>query len=170
LSCPAGINSVEIRCAHETDADDIHRLMVANLAANGGSLSASFSLEQIVARLRAMPMIVACHENELLGFLMTSSRGASGDVPILQAMLEAYPGADDAYVYGPVCVSSVLRGQGLAQIMFAELRRHQPGREGILFVRRDNAASLRAHAKMAMREVAEFTFRGVAHTVFAYIG
>ncbi|MDP5238766.1 GNAT family N-acetyltransferase [Uliginosibacterium sp. 31-16] len=169
-SSPATIPGIEIRRAGEADVAGIHRLMTANLAANGGCLSASFSPEQIVAMLQTAPMLVAHRETEVVGFLMTGSRAASGEVPVLRAMLEAYPGAEDAYVYGPVCVAADVRGQGLAQTMFAELRRHLPGREGILFVRRDNAASLRAHAKMGMREVAEFSFRDAGHVVFAYRG
>jgi L-amino acid N-acyltransferase YncA len=44
--------------------------------------------------------------------------------------------------------------------VFAALRARLPGREGVLFIRRDNAASLKAHARMGMREVAEFTHGG----------
>ncbi len=36
-------------------------------------------------------------------------------------------------------------------------------------MRRDNAASLRAHARLGMREAAEFT-RGAALAVLAYVG
>lgn len=169
-ACPSAILGIEISHAREADVAGIHRLMTANLAANGGTLSASFSLEQIMVMLRSVPMLVARREAEILGFLMTGARAASAEIAILRAMLEAYPGAEDAYVYGPVCVAAEVRGQGLAQAMFAELRRHLPGREGILFVRRDNAASLRAHARMGMREVAEFSFRDVTHAVFAYRG
>lgn len=94
----------------------------------------------------------------------------NADIPVIRAMLAAYPGTADAYVYGPICVSVEERGKGLAQAMFEELRRLQPGREGILFIRRDNTASLRAHAKMGMREVAEFEFGGNQFAVFSYFG
>ena len=62
------------------------------------------------------------------------------------------------------------RGQGLAQAMFSELRRLEPGREGILFIRRDNPASVRAHTKMGMREVAGFVFSGIEYVVLTYVG
>jgi predicted GNAT superfamily acetyltransferase len=120
--------------------------------------------------MRDMPMIVARRGNQITGYLMTSSRAMNADVPIISAMLAAYPGTDDAYVYGPICVSSAERGKGLAQAMFAELRRLEPAREGILFIRRDNAASLRAHSKMGMSEIAEFEFGGIKLAVFAYFG
>ena len=54
--------------------------------------------------------------------------------------------------------------------MFDELKRLLPAREGILFIRRDNQASLRAHSKMGMDEVAEFEFEGKKLAVFSYIG
>ncbi len=54
--------------------------------------------------------------------------------------------------------------------MFEALRARLPGREGILFIRRDNAASLRAHEKMGMRDVAGFTHGGAAFAVLSYVG
>jgi predicted GNAT family acetyltransferase len=65
-------------------------------------------------------------------------------------------------------VSAEQRGQGLAQAMFEELQRLLPGREGILFIRRDNPASLRAHAKMGMQEVAGFVFNANDYVVLSY--
>ncbi len=161
---------IEIGAAREADAPGIHALMQPNLAANGGSLSANLSLEQIAGMLAAMPMVVARRGDEVLGFLLTCSAEDGRAIPILKAMLEAYPGAPGAYVYGPICVATEQRGQGIAQAMFAALRGLLPGREGILFVRADNEASLRAHARMAMREVARFHFRSAEHVVFAYTG
>jgi hypothetical protein len=54
--------------------------------------------------------------------------------------------------------------------MFAALRARLPGREGVLFIRRDNAASLRAHERMGMREVAGFAHGGTGMAVLAYMG
>ena len=101
---------------------------------------------------------------------MTSTREMNADVPIIRALLAAYPGAPDAYVYGPICVSAEERGKGVAQAMFAELQRLLPGREGILFIRRDNPASLRAHASMGMHEVAGFVFNGNDYVALSYVG
>ncbi len=85
-------------------------------------------------------------------------------------MLDAYPAEADAYVYRPICVKKKDRGKGLAQAMFTELRRLERGREGILFIRRDNPASLRAHTKMGMREVTGFVFGGINYVVLSYVG
>jgi predicted GNAT superfamily acetyltransferase len=120
--------------------------------------------------MREMPLIVARRGDRIAGFLMTSTRAMNADVPIIGAMLAAYPGTSDAYVYGPVCVAAEERGKGLAQAMFSELRRLLPALEVILFIRRDNPASLRAHEKMGMREVASFVFGGNEFAVLSYIG
>ena len=85
-------------------------------------------------------------------------------------MLAPYSGMPGAYVYGPICVEETERGCGLAGAMFAELRARLPGQEGVLFIRRDNATSLKAHVRMDMREVAEFTQGGTAFVVLSYIG
>lgn len=161
---------VSIGRASEADLDGILALQLANQREHGGTLSANFPRSKILAMMQEMPLIVARHGNQVIGFLMTSSRAMSDDVPIIRSMLEAYPGTDDAYVYGPICISAEERGKGLAQAMFAELRRIEPAREGILFVRRDNKASLRAHAKMEMKEVAEFEFNGEKLAIFSYVG
>jgi hypothetical protein len=54
--------------------------------------------------------------------------------------------------------------------LFEKLREQLPKRQGILFIRRDNASSLRAHAKMGMSEVGEFSHDGVTHAILSYIG
>jgi len=160
----------DIGLASEADLDGIVELQAANQPEQGGTLSASLPHSRIAEMMREMPLIVARRGDCIAGFLMTSTRAMNADVSIIRAMLAAYSGTSDAYVYGPVCVDAEERGKGLAQAMFSELRRLAPAREGILFIRRDNSASLRAHAKMGMREVANFVFGGNEFAVLSYIG
>lgn len=156
--------------AREADLDGILALMAANQPARGGRLSACLPRERLLAMLHDLPFVVARRHGEVIGFLLTCSREMNADVPVIRAMLTAYPGDADAYVYGPICVATDARGKGVALAMFNRLRRCLPGREGILFIRQDNPASLNAHARMDMREVACFDFNGMAHRVFAYRG
>ncbi|HEY4260273.1 MAG TPA: GNAT family N-acetyltransferase [Schlesneria sp.] len=161
---------VEVGRAIEGDLDGIVELQAANQADRGGMLSASISRVRIADMMREMPLIVARRDGRIVGFLMTGSRAMAADVPMVNAMLAAYPGTSDAYVYGPICVAAEERGNGLAQAMFAELRRCLPGREGILFIRRDNVASLRAHQKMGMNEVGGFVFAESEFSILSYVG
>ena len=164
------IPGVNIGRATEADLDGIMELQAANQPERGGMLSASLSRSRVADMIAGRPLIVARRSGRVVAFLMNSTRGTNDSVPIIRAMLDAYPGKADAYVYGPVCVKEEERGKGLAQAMFTELRRLERGREGILFIRRDNPASLRAHTKMGMHEVAGFAFGGIDYAVLSYVG
>lgn len=163
-------HETDVGRANEADLDGILVLQAANQMARGGSLSASLPRARVAAMMQEMPLIVARREGRITGFLMTTTRAMNADLPIVQAMFAAYHGTPDAYVYGPICVGETERGKGLAQRMFAELRRLERGREGILFIRKDNQPSLRAHLKMGMKEVASFPFNGFDFAVYSYIG
>jgi RimJ/RimL family protein N-acetyltransferase len=53
--------------------------------------------------------------------------------------------------------------------MFKELLRLEPNREGILFIKSDNEASLKAHEKMGMKKVSSFRFNDANFDVFNYL-
>lgn len=159
-----------ITVATEADLDGILALQAANQIDRGGMLSGNLPRARIVEMMSSMPLIVAKRDARVVGFLMTSTLKMNADVPVIRAMLDVYQGASDAYVYGPICVDPTERGNGLAAAMFSALRQSEPGREGVLFIRQDNEASLRAHARMGMREVASFNLNGMDFTVFSYIG
>lgn len=165
------IGNIEIATARESDLDGVLELQAANQMSNGGKLSASFSRSQLQLIMKEMPLLVARRADNVVGFLICSTRETVGDVPIILATLNSYPTrAHDAYVYGPVCIDVRERGKGLAQLLFEELRRLLPGREGVLFIRRDNEASIRSHRKMGMREVSRFSYGGIEHIVLSYVG
>ena len=162
-------SSVVVARAVAADLDGILELQAANQVAKGGMLSASLADSRVAAMIEEMPCIVSRSAERVTGFLMVTSKMMNADLPIVQAMFSAYQGTPDAYVYGPICVSEQQRGKGLAQLMFAELKRLLPGREGVLFIRVDNHVSLKAHARMGMREVANFYFNGSQFTVLSYL-
>jgi ribosomal protein S18 acetylase RimI-like enzyme len=161
---------LQIGLAEHGDIDGILALQEENLPEHGGLLSVRQPRQFFEAALDGMPLVVARRQGSVVGYLGSASRAATANVPVIAAMLRAYPGADDAYVYGPICVAAAERGQRLAAAMAAMLRERLPRREGILFIRADNTASLHAHARMGMREVAEFRHDGIAYRALAYVG
>jgi L-amino acid N-acyltransferase YncA len=164
-------DGIEIGRATASDIDGILALQAENQPETGGTLSAALPRERIAAMVAGpMPIIVARHAGGVVGYLIAAERERVRGIPIIAAMLQAYAGGADAYVYGPICVAATDRGKGLAQQLFAALKATLPGREGILFIREDNAASLRAHEKMGMRRVGSFDFAGAAVAVLAYRG
>jgi len=160
----------EIGLATRDDIAGMLDLQEQNLPDRGGDLSVALSLEWFETAIVDMPVIVARKNGRVIGYLVSSTFAALAHLDIIKAMMRAYRGSGEAYVYGPVCVARNERGRGLAGRLFTALRRELPQREGIAFIRRDNALSLRAHARMGMCEVGEFTHKGVPHAVLAYTG
>ena len=163
-------NGPVVTKANEMDLEGILQLQALNQVERGGLLASSLPPERILAMMREMPLIVARRDKHVTGFLLTATRYMNNDMPLVKAMLEAYPGSPDAYIYGPICVSQEERGRGLAQRMFAHLCRLEAGREGMLFIRKDNEASMHAHLKMGMREVAIFMHEKHEFAVFSFRG
>ena len=162
-------DDIDIACATERDLQGIMSLQAENQPECGGTLSASFPKSLFAAIMRETPVIVARKRNRIIGYLVSSTKKMNAEIPIINAMLEAYAGTMDSHVYGPICVKSEERGKGLAQAMFKELQRLKSAREYVLFIRGDNFASLRAHRKMGMREVADFIFRENNYIVLSFI-
>ncbi len=160
----------EIALATREDIADIVALQEPNLRENGGTLSVRFSADWFETVIRDMPIVVARELGRMVGYLVSSSKAAQAHVPIVQATLRAYPGAADAYIYGPICVAETERGRHLPALLMAALREKLAGREGITFIRRDNVRSMLAHAKIGMREVAEFLHGDAAIVVISDAG
>jgi len=158
----------DIALASAADLDGITALLQANSPSQGGTLTGEFPRDK-VARMMAggMPVVVARRDGLVVGVLFSGAKDDQAAPPPVRAMWAAWPGSADAYVYGPVCIAETERGQGLLPRLYAALQAHCPDREAVLFIRRDNAASLRAHQRLGMREVAAYTLDGVDYLVLS---
>lgn len=152
---------IKTKLAKPSDAEAVSALLTANSGDRGGMLLGQWPLDAIATRIsQGQSIIIATDaDGKLLGALLTSERGY-GETPPVLAMLKAWLGRSDAYVYGPVCVSQEARGLGVLPALYAKLQTTFPGREAILFIRADNPRSLKAHLRLGMCEVARFNFAG----------
>ena len=157
----------DIRTATADDIPELLALQADNQISRGGALSIEFPATWFLDVIRDMPILTAWREGRLVGFLVSSSKEATQHLPLSQAKFSAYPAGPNAYNSGPLCIAATERGQGLAAKLFNKQGSLLPGREGVAFIRRDNAASRGAHAKYGFREVAEFSYAGVDYLVAA---
>jgi predicted GNAT superfamily acetyltransferase len=152
--------SFQLRSAVPGDAPAISRLLRANLRERGGALLGDWQESEILARILRGDLILVAHEDiQLLGVLITEEYLTTQAAPVL-AMLDAWPPGPSSYVYGPVCIAESARGRGLLKALYAELQRRRSDGEAILFIRADNESSLRAHLRLGLKAVAQFTFSG----------
>ncbi|MDN0075286.1 GNAT family N-acetyltransferase [Crenobacter sp. SG2303] len=158
----------DITLATGADIDGLAALLQANTAAQGGLLTGEFPREQVARWVNGdMPVLVAHRDDRVVGALFSGPKDDPTAPPPVHAMWTAWPGGPDAYVYGPVCIAESERGSGLLAQLYAALRERLPGREAVLFIRYDNPASLRAHQRLGMGEVASFTLDGLEFAVFS---
>jgi hypothetical protein len=157
----------DIRAATAEDIPELLALQADNQISRGGALSIEFPATWFADVIRVMPIVTAWREHRLVGFLVSSPREATQHLPLGKAKFGAYPVGSNAYNSGPLCIAATERGRGLVAQLFDKQQSLLPGREGVAFIRRDNAASRAAHAKCGFREVAEFSYAGVDYLVAA---
>jgi ribosomal protein S18 acetylase RimI-like enzyme len=156
-----------IRVATHADVDDVSALLLANSVQNGGQLYGDWTVGAIRQWIDEGALILLAMEGSALLGVLFAIEKVQAIAPTVLAMLEAWPGSSDAYVYGPVCVSAEARGRSVLRALYHELSLRRPGREAILFIRRSNAQSLRAHRKLGMNAVATFMLGGDDFIVFS---
>jgi predicted GNAT superfamily acetyltransferase len=159
------IAGYDIAVAIPDDVPGIIALQDANQPDRGGILSACFPRVWILAAIASKAIIVARRNGNVAAYVISGELSSQAHVPVVQAMLRACAPPPNTYLYGPVCVAQSDRGHGLAAALFDALRARFPGRDWTTFIRRDNLASRKAHAKMGMKEVATFALDGVEQLV-----
>ena len=162
------IADYEISLAIPADIPGVLTLQEANLPDNDGSLSVRQSADWFKHAILEKSLIVCRRGGKIVGYVLGTSLAVKAHIPIIQAMLRAFPAPPDCYLYGPVCVDETERGNGLAGMMFKELQAHMPSRSCMTFVRADNEKSLRAHHKMGMRELGTFINDGERYIALTY--
>ena len=158
---------ITTRTATFHDVESISALLMANSADRGGALYGDWSVGVVRNCITSGQLIIVAMDGvRLLGVLFTSETARASAPPVL-AMLAAWPGSADAYVYGPVCIDETARGKGVLEALHADLVRRRPGREAILFIKANNPRSLHAHARLGMVQVASFTLHGEVFAVLS---
>jgi hypothetical protein len=159
-----------ISTAVPDDIAEILALQFENQVSRGGALSVEFPTKWFEDAIKEMPIVVARRDGRLVAYLVSSSPASTQHLPLPQAKQRAYPAGPGAYNSGPLCIAASERGRGLVAKLFETQRSLLRGREGVAFIRRDNAASRAVHTRYDFREVAEFSHAGVEYLVVSYRG
>ena len=141
-------------------AAEISQLLEANGIARGGQLYGDWS-EQVIANWLSdgMQAFVARVDDTIKAVLLTSEPYYLKSPPVMR-MLETIEAQDDFYIYGPVCIASDKRGAGVLAKLWEAARSFYGTRRAALFIDRNNAASLAAHARLGMVLLGEFEVTG----------
>ena len=103
-----------ISLATPDDFPGILALQEPNLPDSGGSLSVRLTEDWFKQAVADKSFVVGRRDDKVVGYVLGTSLAAKAHVPIIQAMLRAFPPLPNCYLYGPVCVAETERGKGLA--------------------------------------------------------
>jgi hypothetical protein len=158
---------IETRAARIEDSELISALLTANAPGQGGALHGEWPISVVTKWIESGALVVVAMDGpKLVGVLFTSEKDQASAPPVV-AMLKAWPGSADAYVYGPVCVDQAARGLGVLEALYVQAVARLPGREAVLFINASNTRSLKAHARLGMVQVADFTLGEQAFVVLS---
>jgi len=158
----------EISLARPHDIAGILALQDSNLLENGGSLSVRQSAEWFEREMTEKSLMVCRRNGDVVGYVLGTSLAAKAHIPIIQAMLRAFPASAACYLYGPVCIAKAERGNGLAGAIFKRLQAHMGSRPAMTFIRSDNTSSRQAHRKMGMKELGSFLSNDEQYVALSY--
>ena len=158
---------IETRPATIEDAEPVSALLTANAPGRGGALHGEWPIGVVTKWIESGALVVVAMDGPKLAGVLFTSEKAQASAPPVVAMLKAWPGSADAYVYGPVCVDQAARGLGVLEAMYAHALACLPGREAVLFINAGNTRSLKAHARLGMVQVANFTLGEQAFIVLS---
>lgn len=157
-----------IRQATSQDLAGITALLQENSAGNGGTLNGDFPGEKVAGMLNhpGAFVVVAQSAAGIAGVLFSTTSSQQGP-EIVKTMLRAWPPAQQCWIYGPVCISTAARGQGLLACLYDEMCRYYGNKAPVLFIQADNYHSIQAHQRLGMREVGRFSLNGSDFLIYS---
>ncbi|MEF9672174.1 N-acetyltransferase [Pseudomonas sp. PCH446] len=116
--------------------------------------------------LGGSPVVVASRDDRVVGVLFSAAKDMHPPT-VDQGHAESMAGHTRCLRVRPCLYRQHGKGPGPSASALRATSAALPGREAILFIRRDNSASLRAHERLGMREVAGFTLEGDEYAVLS---
>lgn len=169
---------IEFRRAAKADFEAVVRLQNANLATvlseaekTDGFLSGGFDAAQYERMDRDGCVIVACDEQQCVGFLAAGTIEFNRPFALPAALIEQLPIVTfnqrpvndyQVCIAGPVCVAREQRGKGVFGQLYEKLLLTLPADIELIvtLVSTTNSRSLGAHKKVGLQQVGEFSFDG----------
>jgi hypothetical protein len=180
-------SSNQFRRAGAGDYASVVRLNAENFIANlsaeerrDGFLSAVFTVDQVAAMAEDLGIMVACDNDEVVGFVCAFRNDFNHGSPVVAKMIESYDRLSfegrllntyKSYAYGPVCIDRAHRRKGLLRGLFEEQKRELAGRfeVGVALIARSNQHSMDAHvAGLGMTDVGSFEVGGNVFATVAF--
>lgn len=146
-----------------------------------GFVTTAFKKEELKSLIeKEQGIFIAVENNEVMGYVMSASWDFWLAWPMFQHMAKDLPKLSfkgqtltlkNSYQYGPVCIDTRVRGEGLLETLFDFALDHMEKRFEILvtFVNKINPRSYEAHKrKLGLEVIQEFSFNNNEYHEFVF--
>lgn len=145
-----------------------------------GFVTTSFTKEQLAKVINEeQGLFIARKNDKVVAYVMCGSWKFCSIWPIFTQMVQDLPKlsylgqtitTENSYQYGPVCVDKSVRGSGVLEALFDFAREEMSQRYPIMvtFINKINQRSFKAHTRLGLEVIAEFSFNNNHYYELAY--
>lgn len=145
-----------------------------------GFVTTSFTKEQLAKVINEeQGLFIARKNDKVVAYVMCGSWKFCSIWPIFTQMVQDLPTlsylgqtitTENSYQYGPVCVDKSVRGSGVLEALFDFAREEMSQRYPIMvtFINKINQRSFKAHTRLGLEVIAEFSFNNNHYYELAY--
>lgn len=154
----------QYRLMKMTDCEEVTHLLQRNAQSQGGGLLGEFPLSKVESMFaNSLRVIIAYERNHIVGVVFSFDVKSSALPPLAQYITQQFKTEiNNSWFYGPVCIDAAYRGKNMLKPLYDAICAQQTG-SPVAFINIDNIRSLKAHQKLGMREIAEFSFAGTRY-------
>jgi len=145
-----------------------------------GFVTTSFTKEQLAKVINEeQGLFIARKNDKVVAYVMCGSWKFCSIWPIFTQMVQDLPKlsylgqaitTENSYQYGPVCIDKNVRGSGVLEALFDFAREEMSQRYPIMvtFINKINQRSFKAHTRLGLEVIAEFSFNNNHYYELAY--
>ena len=166
----------------EQELNEILQLQRKNIAAaldpaeisEQGFVTVQHDMELLLNMHRKAPSLIACHQQQVIGYALVMTTANRNSIPVLAPMFEILDhlkfhgkmiSAYNFFIMGQVCIEKDYRGQGLFRRLYEGLFQRHAEKYDLLIteVATRNRRSINAHAGIGFQSIHQYTDYGGEH-------
>ncbi|EMA3639645.1 N-acetyltransferase [Providencia stuartii] len=155
---------IQYRLMEITDCEKVAQLLQINAQSQGGGLLGEYPLGKVKGMFASASHTVVAYENgHIVGVVFSFSPHAKALPALAQYITQHFaPIIENNWFYGPVCIDTAYRGKSILKSLYDTICAKQTG-QPVAFINSSNIHSLKAHQKLGMQKIAEFTFEHILY-------
>lgn len=151
--------TIQYRLMKMTDCEKVTHLLQRNAQSQGGGLLGEYPLRKVESMFASSQHVIIAHEEDrIIGVVFSFDSQSPTLPPLVQYIAQQFKKEmNNSWFYGPVCIDVSYRGKNILKSLYDAICAQQTG-SPVAFINVDNIRSLKAHQKLGLQKIAEFSF------------